>query len=579
MRTIALVVLFGALAMSQDTPPAAVVPPPPAIPVVTLDAAPLAPPDTASPYASPRDAARHRLQVTMSQLQATRSIRPSLQGFADAFATDRSYVAAVFDLGVVAAIAEKWTDALAALEEAARLDPAGVGKLAAPSIERIRRIAALESTPEGKLQRRYDEALYPVVQSLSKMTVSDAMRALAAVGRIDPKRWEAAALLAALSGDDHGYETAVPFLEIAAKNAVDAAVKARLQKALEMAKREQSYAAARTDADAAIDRGEYEKAGGLYENAWAAMPARSSNGMEAASAWLLHDDTAHASGVLMRLRESGDPELAPLAGAMLAQLEPVEPAAKTPASGARDFFRDPGSAQPVVLSDVIPPVDVAAMEVLARPLPKLVNDTEPVVLLSALSANPAEAAAAATLPDLPAPKIGTENPCRDIAQVPAGTTVAPVAPAAERPMSTGDISPAARVHRSIQLTSRPAGARIFNGDASEPACETPCTIQASPGTYSLQLYLAGYAPEKREVEVAARNLELDVQLNLMRSSVLVDAPAQAVVKVNGTPVPNAPPFELSLVPGLHRITAEIGASVRERTVNVKPEARLRLEFK
>jgi len=146
-------------------------------------------------------------------------------------------------------------------------------------------------------------------------------------------------------------------------------------------------------------------------------------------------------------------------------------------------------------------------------------------------------------------------------------------------MSTGDISPDARVHRSIQVTSRPAGARVFNGDATEPACETPCTIQAGPGNYNLQLYLAGYAPDKREVQVAAKNLEVDVQLTQVRASVVVDAPPQAALKVNGTPVPNPAPVELSLVPGLYRISAEMSGSVRERTVNVKPEARLRVELK
>ena len=56
------------------------------------------------------------------------------------------------------------------------------------------------------------------------------------------------------------------------------------------------------------------------------------------------------------------------------------------------------------------------------------------------------------------------------------------------------------------------------------------------------------------------------------------APPQALLKVNGTLVPNPAPVELSLLPGLHRITAEIDGNVRERTVNVKPEARLRIDL-
>ena len=355
-------------------------------------------------------------------------------------------------------------------------------------------------------------------------------------------------------------------------------MKTRLEKVLETARREQRYGAARADADAAADRGEYEKAGGLYENAWAAMPARSSSGMEAASAWLLHDDTVHASAVLVKLRESGDPELAPLAGAMLTQLESVEPAAKAPSGTARDFFRDPGSTQPVVISDLIPAVDISGMEVLSRPLPRLIDDAEPVILLSSLSANPAEAAAPAPLPPLSAPKIGADNPWREISQLPAARPAETIAPAGERPMSTQDISPAARVHYAIQVTSQPPGARIFKGDDAEAACETPCTLQAGAGTYMLQLHLPGHRPETREVQVS-KNVELDVPMVVVRSSVVVEAPAGTTLKVNGTAIPNPAPVELSLLPGLYRISAENAGAVRERTVNVKPEARLRVELK
>jgi hypothetical protein len=590
--TLSVLFLSGGLLLSQDAPPAGTpaaanptlppVPQPPPIAVVNLDLPPLAPPDLNSPYASPRDAARHRFQATIAQLQTSRNIGSAVQGFAEAFALDRSYAAAAYNLGILAAIAEKWTDALAALEEAARLDPAGLGKAARPSIERLRKICALEATPEGKLARRYDEALYPVLENLPKLAAADAMQSIAEVGRIDPKRWEAPALLASLTGNGHSYDVAAQFLEIAAKNAVDPPIRARLEKALEAARRELRYNSARADADAAADRGEYEKAGSLYENAWAAMPARSSNGMEAAAAWLLHDDTVHASALLTRLRDSGDADLSPLANAMLTQLEPIEPAAKASASDAREFFRDPGSVQPVVLAALVPQVDTSNMELLARPLPKLVPDTEPVVLLAALSANPAEAVAAA-LPELAAPKISAENPWRDLGQLaavrPADPATTAAAVPADRPMQTGDISQGARVHRGIQVTSQPAGARITVDEGQQPVCETPCTIQAAAGTYLLHLSLAAYRAEMREVKVATKAVEVEVPLALIRGNVVLQAPPAATLKVNGAAVPNPAPVELSLIPGLYRLSAEVGGAVRERTVNVKPDARLQVEWK
>ena len=591
VRTFSILFLAGGSLWSQQIPVPAdpataaqvatpqVVTPQVATPqVVTLDLLPLAPPDLASPYAGPRDAARHRFQVTLAQLQSNRNLSLAMRGFADAFATDRTYAAAAFNLGVVAAIGEKWQDALAALEEAARLDPAGLGKLAAASIERLRQVCALEATPEGKLKRRYDEALYPVLQKLPKLPPADAMQSVAEVGRIDPKRWEAPALLASLSGNGHGYDVAARFLEIAVANAADPQLKGRLEKALEAARRELRYDAARAAADAAADRGEYEKAGSLYENAWAAMPARSSNGMEAASAWLLHDDTIHAATLLVRLRESGDPELAPAAGAMLKQLEPIEPAAKTPSTDAREFFRDAGFSQPVFLSDLIPPINTSGMELLVRPLPKLAQDSEPVLLLAALSATPADPSANA-LPELPAPKTPGENPWREISQLSANRPAeAPPLPT-ERAENTADVSKGARLHGSLRLTSQPAGARIFVGEAAEPACETPCSIKAATGSYSVRVTLAGYRDETREIRVTAKGLELDVPLSLIRGNIVLETPGPAALKVNGTPIANQPPVELSLAPGLYRISADFGTATRERTVNLKPGARLRLELR
>src|SRR5207342_1598780 len=114
-----------------------------------------------------------------------RNTKAALQGFGEALILDRTYAAAAFNLGVVAAIAEKWEDALGAFEEAARLDPNGLGKTASPQIERLRLMSSLASTPDGRRTIGYDEALYPVLLKLSKLKLADAMAALAEVGRID----------------------------------------------------------------------------------------------------------------------------------------------------------------------------------------------------------------------------------------------------------------------------------------------------------------------------------------------------------------------------------------------------------
>lgn len=473
--------------LSPTAQPAA--PPAVVIPVVPVDIEPLSPPDLETPYASPRDAARHRFQATLADLQSARGIKAGLQGFAESLALDRTYAPAAFNLGILAAIAEKWDDALSALEESARLDPS-LGKAAASQVERLRLIRSLAATPEGRRRYAYDGALYPVLKDLPKLNAAEALAALADVGKTDPKRWEAPALLAGLNGSGRSYDVAARFLEIALSNAAQPPVKERLQKALEAAQRELRYAAARATADAAADRGEYDKAGELYEKTWAVIPARASNGMEAASAWLLHDDTAKAAALLARLLQAGDTELAGSAAAMLKELESIEPGAKMTASEDRDFFKDAGPAAPVFISDLLPPIDQSEMELLARPLPKLVTDSKAVALLTAFAASPANVPPGETLPVLPAPRVAGESPWRELSQL--RTEVTP--PAAD-----------------------PAG-----------------------------------PPQER-------------------GSIVIET-ASTDLRVNGTPVPNPDPVELSLKPGLYRIE---GAGA-DREIMVKPGARLRL---
>ena len=587
MRAIILAVsMCGILAAQEssvpvpapDAQPVAQPAPGAPAPVVTLDIAPLAAPDLESPYASPRDAARHRLQATLAELRSSRNTKLAMQGFAEALLMDRTYATAAFDLGVIAAIAEKWQDALGALEEAARLDPNGRGKAAGPQIERLRLICSLETTESGRRKRQYDEALYPVLAQLPRLAPADATAKLTEIGRIDPKRWEVPALLAGMNGNGHGYDVAAKFLEIAVANASDPAIKARLEKALHAAERELRYAAAKASADATVDKGEYDKAAELYEAAWTAVPARSSNGMQAAAAWLLHDDTSRAASLLVRLRDSGDDEFSAPAAAMLKELEPIEPGAKATSSDAAQFFRDAGPRQPVRISDLVPPVNAGSMEILARPLPTLAQDAEPVVLLAALSMNPADAAQASALPVLPAPRIAGENPWRELLQLRGAAVPADPTKPQEHPGQTADISPGARTHHAVQVTSEPPGARVFASTSSDSICQTPCEVQAALGSHTLRVNLPGYEDEIKVVHVTAAKGELALVLKPIRGSVLVETSGAATLKVNDTTIANPAPVELALIPGLYRVIADFGGTARERTVNVKPGAKLHLTF-
>lgn len=574
-----VIAIFCAAAQVEQQPPVPVAQEAPVVqvPVVEVTVPPVAPPDLDSPYASPRDAARQWLQTTFNNLAEQRDTRAALRGFAQAFLLDRTYATAAFDLGVVAAIEEKWEDAAAALAEASRLDPTGLGVLAKGTLERVRLLATLERTAEGRRKRRYDEAMYGILPLLSSMTPPDAVKSLALVGRIDPSRWEAPALLAGLADNGAGYDAPAQFLAIALKNADDPAVKARLETAVAAAQRELRYAASRLTAETAAESGKYKEAADAYESAWKTVPARPVNGMEAACARLLSDDTAHAAGVLLRMRDGGDAEFGTLAAAMLKELTPIEPAAQAPPGDEGEFYRDRGSSQPPRVADLIPPVNQTRLEIYGRPLPRLVDDREPVVLLSSLSAEPAAAIAGAVPPPLGPPAVAGDRPWTELQQAGAGSG-AP-SPQVTRPLQAADLGHNARIRRVILVTTDPAGAKVFSGGLPDPLCETPCSLQVGEGKYSLRVSMAGFEDQEQTIQTAGADREFKATLAQVRGSVTVATPAAAQIAVNGTPLPAQAPANLTLVPGLYRISVDWGSGPRERVLNVKPGAKLRLEWR
>jgi hypothetical protein len=555
-----------AAALVQDpAPPAA----PPPIPIVMVSVPPIAPVDANTPYASPRDGARHRLQATLADLSANRHLKDGLRGFTQSFLEDHTYGAAAFDLGILAAISEMWDDAVAALEEASKLDP-GLGKVAAPQLERLRMIARLEKSAEGRRRRAYDEALLPLLQRFAGMPANEANSALAELGRIDPKRWEAPALLAGLNGDGTSYQTASKFLDIAITNS-SSPIRQALESAHRAAERELSYSSTRAAAEAASDQGDYPKSAELYQSAWSGIPARLENGMDAAAALLLSDDTQHACSLLARLRDSKDPEIGPLADAMLKELAAVETAASTAPSDAAKFFQDSGPREPVRIATMIPPIDPRPLELYTRPLPKLVDDPEPVVLLASLAF---DAPPSVALPVLSAPSVAGEHPWREASQPSRVENSAP------RAVQTADLSAGSPEARTLQVTSDPAGARLFVGTTTDPTCETPCNVRVAAAEYAVRVTLAGYREAQQAVQVKADVQDLAVPLEILRGSVILETATRESVKVNGSSVAvDALPIELSFAPGLYRVGADSGSGFRERTLMIKPGARLRLDVR
>jgi hypothetical protein len=254
---------------------------------------------------------------------------------------------------------------------------------------------------------------------------------------------------------------------------------------------------------------------------------------------------------------------------MLKQLEPIEPAAKTPSSDASEFFHDPGPGEPVRIATLIPTVDRRPLDLYTRPLPKLVDDPEPVVLLASLALE--QPIAAPALPFLATPSIAGESPWRELVAFKG-------APQAARALRTADLAGDSVPVRLLQVTSEPAGARIFISGAPNATCEAPCNIRFAAGEYVVRLNLPGYQDVEQSIQITSEIQDLAIPLAPIRGSVIVETPVHATLKVNGTLVEAQSPAELSFAPGLYRIGADFGPATSERLLSIKPGARLRLQL-
>ncbi len=382
--------------------------------------------------------------------------------------------------------------------------------------------------------------------------------------------------MAGLEGDGTGYDVSAQFLGIAVKNASEPAAKVRLEAALAAADREVRYASARFSAETAAEGGKYGEAADSYESAWKVVPARAVNGMQAACARLLADDSVQASALLLRLQNGGDPEFTSLASAMLKELAAVEPAAKATAGDGSAFYSDRGSSQPPRIADMVPRVDRTAFEIYGRPLPRLADDREKVVLLASLAVD-AGASAPAAPPALGAPAIAGEHPWSEIQTVRDRSSAAPAQQA--RPLQAADLGHNARIRRVITVTSDPPGAKVLSNDLPDPLCETPCSVQVAEGKLALRVSLAGYEDEQQTIATAGADREFNATLLPVRGTILIDTPAPAQITVNGAPAPAQTPATFSFTPGLYRIEAEWGTGVHRSVINLKPGARLRLEMR
>jgi hypothetical protein len=261
---------------------------------------------------------------------------------------------------------------------------------------------------------------------------------------------------------------------------------------------------------------------------------------------------------------------------MLKHLEPIEAAAKGSGGSAGEFFRDAGPVEPVRIADLVPVMDKRRMEVLARPLPRMVLDPAPVTLLESFAADRAPSALPPALPAVSPAHLPGDRPWNEVQQFIAASRI-PVAaaPAAETSRQSADVG-SGRVKRTLAIDTTPAGATLYFDGATDPACASPCDVQIAPGIYVVRAAAEGYEPQLSEVRVASTRVDVNLTLERIRGRAIIDAPATAVLELNGQALPVRAPVEIAVIPGLYRIAAVSGTDRREQTVTIRPSARLRI---
>jgi hypothetical protein len=124
--------------------------------------------------------------------------------------------------------------------------------------------------------------------------------------------------------------------------------------------------------------------------------------------------------------------------------------------------------------------------------------------------------------------------------------------------------------QDIWVATNPPGAKaVIDGDASR-GCATPCMLQAAPGVHHLIILQNGFLPEYREIHVGAEPQDLP-EITLRKpfgTLMLTSNPPGASIYINGQPVPQVTPAQLSLPPGTYDVRVEKDGRSEAETVQL-----------
>jgi serine/threonine protein kinase len=226
----------------------------------------------------------------------------------------------------------------------------------------------------------------------------------------------------------------------------------------------------------------------------------------------------------------------------------------------------------------------------AEPAPTASPDSSPPPATPDASTNPPQVVAPA--PDEKKPDQGqTDQAKPDVASAdqprpdtpkpsplapPAGDASAGVVPEPPPAPSRIDTAPPTRAAaksraQDVWVTTNPPGAKVVFDDDLAGACASPCMLHGPAGVHHLTYSLAGYQNEYREIRIGETAIDAPlVALRQPRGTLLLTTtPPGASVRVDGKPVPGTTPAQISLAPGPHNVTVELGGRSQTQRVEVQ----------
>ena len=555
--------------------------------------------DPIDSYRSRREAALAAFQSGYKAATVERKNSRAYGLFLLALRRDPQIPAALYNLGILCAREMRWTDALLFLREARLKAPpdSEIGRLAAHEIER----AELMGTAEGSKRRDFDIKFLTLLRAKNpSATLGDLVR----LAKTEPGRWEAPALAGMIRADSGAFAESIKDLEDAARLAGTRGP--RLKSAAEVARREAAFGAKVGSADALWEKQQYEIAAKMYAEAWEDSPGHWNTAFDAATGFLLADQTELAVRTLSRARGSAPANMQGKVAAMLKELAAISEEAK------RESDRRPAVADaPVVIPaarirELVGTLTNPQMEIAVRPEPPLLEDRTRIIPVPDKEIDKADLLTLSTervfdryrrdLLSAPVPNRGS-LPASDL-QAPLAPEVAPESIAPPQTARTPTLSPVVRsrplsgqppvqplisppkgVEIPVTIVSTPPGATVkVDGTMT---CDGQCQVMLAPGRHTLRATMKGYRDALNifTIDKGKAPPAVEVVLISKRGWLFVESEVPgAPIYLNGMRTSERTPAQFTLDEGEHQVGVETGGTMKSLRVNIEDEGRLRVRF-